>query len=96
MGLIILKMKYPINFAHVIKSFVDVLCGSFLMILILYIIKIFVPISSAVRINNIYIILFYAIMGAGIYFGYSYYTDLLQKVLGKNFLEKIKKRFIKK
>ena len=96
MGLIILKMKYHINFEHVIKSFVDVLCGSFLMILILYIIKIFVPISSTVRMNNFYIIVFYAIMGAIIYFGYSYYTDLLQKVLGKNFLEKVKQRFLKK
>jgi hypothetical protein len=96
MGLIILKIKYHINFEEVIKSFVDILCGSLLMILILYVIKIFVPISSTVRMNNFYIIVFYAIMGAAIYFGYSYYTDLLQKVLGKNFLEKIKQRFLKK
>lgn len=96
MGIVILKIKYKINFEEVIRSFVDILCGSLLMILILSIIKIFVPISSITRVNNFFIILFYGIMGAIIYFGFSYYTDLLQKVLGKNFLEKIKQRFIHK
>ena len=97
MCFIILHNKYKINFENVLKHFVDIVCGSLLMLIVLFIIKFFVPINSDIRIINIFIILIYAVVGAFVYFIYSRYIGLDKAIFDKgNLLKSIKKLFIKK
>ena len=71
MCIIILHNKYKISFESVLKHFVDIICGSIIMIIALFILKFFVPICSDVRIVNVLIIILYAFVGAVVYFAYS-------------------------
>ena len=82
--LIILRRKYNINLEGVVKNFIDIMCGSLLMILVLMIIKLFIPITASTRIGNIVIILIYALIGIITYFVYGYFSKLTRKVFGKD------------
>ena len=94
--LVILRVKYQISFENVIKNFFDIICGSILMILVLFVLRIFIPESSDTRLLNIVIILVYAIVGMITYFMYSRYTRLSNRIFGKSMLGYIKKIIIKK
>ena len=94
--LIILRSKYKINFEEVIKSFFDIMCGSILMVLVLFVLKLIIPIYSSTRIVNLLIILIYMIVGIIVYFVYGYYTKLIKRVFGKNLISSIKKIIMKK
>ena len=94
--LVILRFKYNINFEEVIKIFFDIMCASILMILVLFILKLFIPIYSSSRLMNLVIILVYMIVGMIVYFLYGYYTKLIKRVFGKNILNTMKKIIMKK
>ena len=97
MSIIILHNKYKINFENVLKHFVDIICGSLLMLIVLFIVKFFVPICSDTRIFNIFIILIYSFIGACVYFVYSRYIGLDKVVFDNGSIFKnIKKIFIRK
>ena len=82
--LIILKKKYDIKFEPVIMNFIDIMCGSILMIFILFIFKFIVPIAFDVRIYNLFSILLYAVIGMIVYFVYCNFTGLTNKIFGKS------------
>jgi O-antigen/teichoic acid export membrane protein len=92
--LVILYHKYNINFENVMKYLVDIMSGSILMIIILFIIRLISPSNSGGRVINIFIILFYAIIGCGIYLVYTSKTKTIKSIFGneiRGFLNKIKK-----
>ena len=93
---VVLRSKYKINFESFIKNFIDIIIGSILMITILYISKFFIPISSSTRIMNILIILGYAVIGMIVYFVYSHYIKLTNRVFGRDIFKIIRKIIIKK
>ena len=66
------------------------------MILALFLVKLVIPISSSVRLLNIPIILVYTIIGAGVYLLVSYKSGVIDEVLGKEMLAKIKRKVAKK
>lgn len=94
--LIILRFKYSINFEDVIKNGFDVMCASILMILVLFVMKLIIPIYSTTRIVNLFIILLYMIVGIIVYFIYGYYTKLIKKVFGNGIFRTIKRIIMKK
>ena len=94
--LVILRVKYKINFEEVIKLFIDIICGSMLMVFVLFILKLIIPIYSSTRLLNLIIILVYGIVGMAVYFMYGYYTKLTKRVFGKGVFNTIKKMIIKK
>ncbi len=94
--LFILHYKYEISFEGVIKSFVDILCGAFLMVFVLLLVRIFIPVFSTGRIVNLFIILLYALIGVCVYFLYAYKSNLTKRVFGGNFFKSISKIFIRK
>jgi O-antigen/teichoic acid export membrane protein len=93
---IILNVRYKIRFETLIKNLVDILCGTFLMVLVLILIRFVVPIPSPVRMVNLILILFYAVVGMVVYFGYAYFSKLTNKVFGKEIINTIKKILLKK
>ena len=94
--LIILRFKYSISFEEVIKNGFDVMCASILMILVLFIVKLFIPIYSTTRLMNLLIILVYMIIGIIVYFLYGYYTKLIKRVFGNGIFRTIKRIIMKK
>lgn len=81
----ILCFKYDISFEDVIKSTVDIISSTMIMIFALFLIKFIIPISSSIRINNLFIILVYALIGGIIYMFYAYRCGLIKKLFGNKF-----------
>ena len=97
MCIIILHNKYKISFESVLKHFVDIICGSIIMIISLFILKVFVPICSDVRFVNILIIILYSFVGAVVYFAYSRLINLDKSIFGNNgLISNFKKLFFRK
>ena len=90
--LFILHNKYKVNYEDVVKSFIDILCGSMLMIVILYLIKFIIPIYSVNRFINILYVLIYSIIGCFIYFLYTYKIGLVKRIFGNKILLKLKRK----
>lgn len=94
--LVILKFKYKVVFENIVKFFIEILCGSILMILVLTVIGLFIPTYSSIRIANLGIVVFYGIVGAIVYFVYIHYSGITKEVFGKNLINSIKKIIMKK
>ena len=83
-----LSVIKKINFEEFLKNLVDILCGSILMTIILALISKFVlSVVSTNRLINILVIALYAIIGAVIYFMYTYKVGLIKKIFGKTFFK---------
>lgn len=89
--LVILYKKYKINFEVVMKHLVDIICGSILMTIILFVIKFILPDCNG-RVLNIFIIILYTVLGCSVYLIYTYKTKTIQTIFGNE----IKKFFAKK
>ena len=94
--LIVLYKKHNIKFKDSLNYFIEMMVGSILMIIVLFIISLIIPVYSKIRIVNLFIILLYAAVGAVIYFIYAYKSNLIRNIFGKNFLTKIKNILLKK
>lgn len=88
---IYLGIKRNINFEKLISVFFDILCGSFLMIVVLLIINLIIPFNTTSRVLNFLFIMLYAVVGMVVYFIYTYKMKTLDKLLGKNFINKLLK-----
>lgn len=87
-----LTLKKRINFEKLISTFIDILCASFLMIVVLFLIRFIIPFNSSNRLINLFVIILYSIMGMIIYFAYTYKMKTLDRLLGRDFLKKILKK----
>ena len=81
--LVVLKFKYKVNYEDTLKNFIDILCYSMLMVIILNIFKFFIPVVSDVRIYNLFIIVVYSLIGALVYFGFTYKNKVVRNIFGK-------------
>ena len=91
-SLVYLNRKSNINFEKLVSNFFDILCGSILMLVVLFIIKIFIPFNSINRFINLILIVFYSIIGVIVYFFTTYKFKTIDKLFGKDFINKIIKR----
>lgn len=94
--LINLHVKYHISFEEVLRNFVDIMFGSLLMILGLFLIGFIIPVSFDARIFNLFSIFFYGIVGMIIYFVYAHFVKLTNRILGKNVILTIRKILLRK
>ncbi len=90
--LVVLHKKYGVNYENVIKNFFDILCASVLMVIVLYFVKFAIPIYSEVRLVNLFIIFIYFIIGAFVYFIYTYKSRTIQNIFGKRIGNYIKRK----
>ena len=94
--LFVLRNKYKINFEEIINNFINIMCSSFLMVIVLFICKLFMPITSTNRIMNLVIILIYTVIGAIVYFVFNHFSKLTNRVFGKDILKILNKLFFRK
>ena len=92
--LLFLSKRFNIKFEKVLKVFIDVLCGSFLMLIVLFLFKLFIPVYSTNRLLNILIIVFYSTLGFLVFYGYSRISKLDKEIFGSNNLFNIIKKII--
>ena len=93
---LVLYYKYKVSFESTVKLFVDILCGSLLMVFVLTICRFFIPIQASARLINLLIILLYACIGSVVYFLYAYQSKLTHNVFGGHFLRSISKILLRK
>lgn len=86
-----LKIKYHINYEHTSKNFVDIICGSMLMSIVLFIIHFLLP-SIDSRIVSFFYIFIYVLFGAAIYFVYMWYSRSVNRIFGDRISKYLKKR----
>lgn len=94
--LFVLRNKYKINFEEIINNFINIMCSSFLMVIVLFVCKLFIPITSTNRIMNLVIILIYTVIGAIVYFVFNHFSKLTNRVFGKDILKILNKLFFRK
>lgn len=94
--LVVLRKKYKINFEVIVNNFINIVCASFLMVLVLFVCKLFIPITSDNRIMNLVIILVYTVIGAIVYFTYNHFSKLTNKVFGRDIFKILNKLFFRK
>ena len=94
--LVVLKKKYKINFEEIVNNFINIMCSAFLMVIILFICKLFIPITSTNRIMNLVIILIYTVIGAIVYFVFNHFSKLTNRVFGKDIFKILSKLFFRK
>ena len=94
--LVVLKTKYKINFEEIVNNFINIMCSAFLMVIILFICKLFIPITSTNRIMNLVIILIYTVIGAIVYFVFNHFSKLTNKVFGRDIFKILNKLFFRK
>jgi O-antigen/teichoic acid export membrane protein len=94
--LIILKCKFKISYENLLKNLMEIVFGTVLMIFVLFLLSLFIPIYSTSRINCIFIIIFYSIVGAVIYFVYEYKTNVIRNIFGNNIFKSIRKIIFKR
>ena len=89
--LVVLKKKYNISFEVFLKNLIDILCGSMLMVFILYIFKLIIPITLNNRILDVFVILLYTLIGIVTYFIYNNKTKTFKRIFGLNIKQVINK-----
>ena len=88
--LFILNVKFCVKYENTLKNFIDILCGSMVMIVILYLVKFLIPVSSTDRLLNILIIIIYSIIGTFVYFVFTYRSKTINNIFGDKILKKLK------
>ena len=87
--LVVLHTKYKVDYEMTVKHFLDILCGCMLMVVVLFLMKFFIPIVSDIRIVNIFIILLYSLIGGIIYLIFMWKIGAINGIFGN----KLKKLF---
>lgn len=91
--LLFIKKKYNFSFKPILISLLkSVICAS-IMLLVLYVIKIIIPLNSTSRLISIYYIMIYALIGAPIYIFFAFKLGLINNVFGVNTLKSLIKKF---
>lgn len=93
---IILRRKYGIHFEDSLKNFIDIMCASLLMVVVLSIMKIFIPISFDHRMMNLLSILWNMVVGMLVYFVYCHMSKVTHKIFGKSLFQTFGKLILRK
>ena len=87
-----LKFKYKINYEDLTKNLIDSICGSMLMIVVLFLVRLILPSTDSRVIHFIYVVI-YSILGAFVYIIYMWNTKSMKRIFGNrlNYFTKKKK-----
>ena len=89
--LVVLANKFKINFEESAKNFIDILCASLFMMIVLFVMSLFIPKCLDGRFINIFTILLYTVVGAFVYFVFLIRTKTINNIFGGKIDKFIKK-----
>lgn len=84
-----LKFKYKINYENLTKNLIDIICGSMLMIVGLFLVDLILPSTDSRIIHLVYIVVYVAV-GALIYIVYMWNTKSMKRIFGNRLPSNIK------
>lgn len=87
-----LKREHNLNYTDTLKTFINILVPTFIMIMVVVILKSIIPINYYSKISCIIYVAIISIVGAITYFFICYKSGLLEKVFGSSYLNKIRKK----
>lgn len=90
-AIVFMYKKYGIDFFKSYKTFLKIITGIVLMLVGLTLLKYLVPFTTG-RITSIFIIALYSIIGAAIYFGFTYKSKTIEEVFDADVLQVLKKK----
>lgn len=96
MSLIYLHKKHGIEYEDTLRKLIPTLMSLFVMLIALFVIRLVLPFNNLTRINSIFYVLFYALVGAAIYFFVSAKNGVLYDIFEKDAIKNIKGKLIKK
>lgn len=82
-----------INYKETLIALIKIVAASVVMIFCCYLLKVVLPFEKVDRISSILYIIFYAILGGGVYFLLVYKMGLLKVLFNDNFFKKFTKLF---
>ena len=89
--LIVLRMKYKVDYENTVKNFMDTLCGSMLMVVVLFLMKFIIPTSSFSRVGSLLIVVVYALVGMVVYMLFMMKIGAIKNIFGNKFKNILKK-----
>ena len=89
--IVVLASKFKINFEESAKNFIDILCASLFMMIVLFVMSLVIPKSLEGRFINIFTILLYSVVGAVVYFVFLIRTKTINNIFGGKIDKFIKK-----
>ena len=89
----VMKKKYSINFKEFLQELIHILIGIICMLIVLCLIKLFIPIVPYGRFKAILVTIVYALLGAGTYFGVTYKLGSIKNIFGVDSISKAIKKF---
>lgn len=95
MSLHYIGKKYQVNYEETLKRVFNIVITTLVMVIVLLVLKHFIPFTSTSRFVNIIIIAVYAVIGAIIYFAIMFKTKLIYQIFGKENVDKILNKFKK-
>jgi len=94
-SMLFLKRKYKVNFEVTVKELFNVLIAVIIMVLILCIFRVFIPVIGLSRIQSIFVLGFYAIIGASVYIIITFKTKTIDNIFGKEIMKTVKNKLFK-
>lgn len=95
-GLYSLKKENNLSYKDTYQTFLKILVPTICMVIVLYITKIFLPFNNLSKTKSLLYIIIYAVLGGITYIAISIKMKLFNQVLGNNFINKVKKKLIKR
>ncbi len=94
--MIYLKKKYQFQYTDISKMFRKILVPLFTMIAVVILMKLFIPVSYDSRFSCLVYIAVISMVGATSYFIVSHKMGIIDEILGKNYLARLKNKFVHK
>ena len=84
--LITLHYKYNVNYESVVKNLIDIISGSMIMTITLFLLKFIIPITSSIRFINLFIVLIYVLIGGLVYIVFMYKLGMVKRIFGNKYV----------
>lgn len=86
-----LKLKFKLNYEDMTKNIIDIICGSLLMLIVLFLVRLILP-SVEDRMMSLFYICIYVILGGALYFVYMWNTKSMKRIFGERLSKFLKKK----
>ena len=92
-SLCLLNKKYNFSFKDTVKKMPRYILGWFVFVIVMFLLKLFVPVNMNGRLIQIPILIIYGVVSFGIYIYISYKSKIIKEVLGNSINDKLKRIF---
>ena len=90
-SMLFLRKKYKISYEATVKEIINIIIAAVAMVIVLYFLRLIIPINTDNRILAVGIVALYGVVGSIIYFIITLKTKTVENIFGEKLTKKIKK-----